>query len=75
VLSFPVTSPSIFDVLTIGMALVEALVGAAANKLGENGKARIERLEELRTPFAPQEAELNRTRQNRDEQALTGEPR
>ncbi len=66
-----------FDVLTIGMAMVEALVGAAAtgaaNRLGEAGKARMERLEELRTPFAPQESELNWTRQNRDAQARTGE--
>jgi len=68
VLSFPVTSPSIFDVLTIGMAMVEALVGAAANRLGEAGKARMERLEGLRTPFAPREPELNRTPQKRDEQ-------
>lgn len=60
VLSFPVASPSIFDVLTIGMALVEALVGSVANRLGDAGKARIETLEELRAPFAPREAELNR---------------
>lgn len=69
VLSFPVTSPSIFDVLAIGMALVEALVGAIANRLGENGKARMGRLEDLRTPFAPGETELNRTPQKRDERA------
>jgi DNA-binding MurR/RpiR family transcriptional regulator len=73
VLSFPVSSPSIFDVLTIGMAMIEALVGAAANQLGEAGKGRMERLEELRTPFAPQESELNRTRNKRDEQASAGE--
>lgn len=68
VLGFPVASPSVFDVLAIGMALVEALVGAAANRLGENGKARMARLEDLRTPFAPKEPELNRTPQKRDEQ-------
>lgn len=60
VLSFPVESPSIFDVLTIGMALAEALVGATAIRVGEAGKTRIETLEELRTPFSPREAELNR---------------
>lgn len=53
VLGFPVESPSIFDVLAVGMALVEALIGAAANKVGDAGKARIETLEELRRPFAP----------------------
>lgn len=60
VLSFPVESPSIFDTLTIGMALAEALVGAVAIRVGEAGKTRIETLEELRTPFSPREAELNR---------------
>lgn len=67
VLSFPVSSPSIFDVLTIGMALVEALTGAVANRLGNAGRARMESLEDLRTPFAPREPELNRTPQKRDE--------
>lgn len=75
VLSFPVTSPSIFDVLTIGMAMVEALVGAAANRLGEAGKARMERLEALRAPFAPQEPELNRTPQKGDETAPAKGPK
>jgi DNA-binding MurR/RpiR family transcriptional regulator len=70
VLSFPVESPSVFDVLTIGLALGEALVGAVANRMGNTAKARIEMLEELRTPFAPREetesisktAEKRRTR-------------
>ncbi|WP_309083922.1 MurR/RpiR family transcriptional regulator [Chelativorans sp.] len=61
VLTFQVESPSIFDVLTIGMALSEALVGAVASKLGGSGRERIEALEELRRPFAPKEAGLNRT--------------
>jgi DNA-binding MurR/RpiR family transcriptional regulator len=60
VLTFQVESPSIFDVLTIGMALSEALVGAVANRLGRTGLERIEALEDLRRPFAPQEAGLNR---------------
>lgn len=51
VLTFGVESPSIFDVLTVGMALGEALVGAAANLAGEAGMARIEMLERLRRPF------------------------
>ncbi|MGH6763691.1 MAG: MurR/RpiR family transcriptional regulator [Phyllobacterium sp.] len=62
VLDFPVTSPSIFDVLTIGLAVLEALVGAVANSLGVAGKARIEMLEELRKPLAPGESEVNRTK-------------
>jgi DNA-binding MurR/RpiR family transcriptional regulator len=61
VLTFQVESPSIFDVLTIGMALSEALVGAVANRLGSASKGRIETLEELRRPFAPQEAGLDTT--------------
>lgn len=48
VLSFPVASPSVFDALTLGMALGEALVGATAVRIGIEGKARIQRLEELR---------------------------
>ncbi|HEV7417667.1 MAG TPA: MurR/RpiR family transcriptional regulator [Tianweitania sediminis] len=67
VLSFPVSSPSIFDVLTVGMALVEALTGAVANRLGDTGRARMASLEDLRKPFAPREPELNRTPQKRDE--------
>jgi len=61
VLTFQVDSPSIFDVLTVGMALSEALVGAVANQLGGSGRKRIEALEDLRRPFAPQEAGLNRS--------------
>lgn len=60
VLGFPVESPSIFDVLAVGMALVEALIGAAANKAGDGGKARIETLEDLRRPFVPSDAERER---------------
>jgi DNA-binding MurR/RpiR family transcriptional regulator len=61
ILPFQVESPSIFDVLTIGMALSEALVGAVAQRLDGAGRERIETLEELRRPFAPQEAGLNRS--------------
>ncbi len=55
VLSFGVESPSIFDVLTVSMALGEALVGAAANLTGEAGMARIEMLEQLRGPFGSED--------------------
>lgn len=64
VLGFPVESQSVFDVLTVGVALGEALVGAVANKVGEAGKARIELLEELRRPFALQETPAGKTRAN-----------
>jgi DNA-binding MurR/RpiR family transcriptional regulator len=62
VLSFPVEAPSVFDVLTPGMAMAEALVGAAAAQLGETGRKRIGTLEELRRPFALQEAASGRAR-------------
>lgn len=48
VVPFPVESPSVFDMLTMGMALGEALVGATAARIGGDGKTRIERLETLR---------------------------
>jgi DNA-binding MurR/RpiR family transcriptional regulator len=48
VLTFPVKSPSIFDVLTIGMGVAEALVGAAASRADSAGKRRIQSLEEVR---------------------------
>lgn len=65
VLSFPVESPSVFDALTPGMAMAEALVGAVAGRLGETGRARIGTLEDLRRPFAQDEATLNRPRPDR----------
>lgn len=52
VLGFPVDSPSVFDVLTVGMALAEALVGAVAIRLGDAGRRRIALLEDLRQPPA-----------------------
>lgn len=52
VLTFPVDSPSIFDVLTVGMGVAEALVGAVAGKADSAGKKRIETLEELRSRLA-----------------------
>lgn len=52
VLTFPVESPSIFDVLTVGMGVAEALVGAAASKADTTGKRRIETLEDLRSRLA-----------------------
>lgn len=48
VLPFPVESPSVFDMLTAGMALGEAVVGATAARIGGDGRTRIERLETLR---------------------------
>lgn len=48
VLPFPVESPSVFDMLALGMALGEALVGATAARMGRDGKSRMERLETLR---------------------------
>jgi len=62
VLTVPVESPSVFDVLTPGMAMAEALVGAAAGRLGGSGRSRMAALEDLRGPFAPREAKLNRPR-------------
>ncbi len=54
VLAFPVESPSIFDGLTAGMAVVEALIGAVAQKISDPGKKRIETLEDLRMRFSPE---------------------
>jgi len=54
VLSVPVQSPSVFDMLTMGMALGEALVGASAARIGGDGKTRMERLEALREELPPQ---------------------
>ena len=60
VLVVPVESPSVLDVLTPGVAIVEALVGAVANRLGSAGRARIASLEELREPFADQGGKFDR---------------
>ena len=60
VLGFPVGSPSVFDVLTLGMALAEALVGAVALRLGDAARERIAALEELRDPFGPDSREDQR---------------
>lgn len=73
VLAFPVESPSVFDVLTPGMAMAEALVGAAASRLGETGRARIGTLEEIRRAFAPHEASLNRPRNDPARGSAPGE--
>lgn len=51
VLPFQVESNSVFDVLTVGMALGEAIVNATATRIGSASKARVERLEELRRDF------------------------
>ncbi|WP_198586013.1 MurR/RpiR family transcriptional regulator [Pararhizobium haloflavum] len=52
VLPFAVDSPSIFDMLTLGMGLAEALVGAVAERADEAGMKRIEQLETLRSDLA-----------------------
>lgn len=61
VLTVPVEAPSVFDVLTPGMAVAEALVGAVAARLGDKGRGRMATLENLRAPFAPHEGKFNRT--------------
>lgn len=52
VISFPIASPSIFDVLTGGVAVADALLGAVAQRCGEDGRQRMERLEILRSEQA-----------------------
>lgn len=52
VLGFPVVAPSIFDALGPGMVLADALIGAVADRIGNDGRSRVETLEELRRPFA-----------------------
>lgn len=52
-IAFPVSSPSVFDSLAVGVVVVEALVGAAAFRLGESAQQRTALLETLRRPFAP----------------------
>jgi DNA-binding MurR/RpiR family transcriptional regulator len=59
VLTVPVDSPSVFDVLAPGMVMAEALVGAIAGRLGAVGRDRMALLENLRAPFAPHEATFN----------------
>lgn len=52
ILASSVEAPSPFDSLVPGMALVEAVVAGLVTKMGGSGRARMERLEELRTGFA-----------------------
>jgi DNA-binding MurR/RpiR family transcriptional regulator len=60
VLTFPVKSPSIFDALTLGMGLAEALVGATAGKMENAGKRRIQSLEQLRAHLQNSPSPLDR---------------
>ena len=46
--------------------MAEALVGAVAGRLDEVGRDRMELLENLRAPFAPHEAKLNKALPPRD---------
>lgn len=48
VISFPIVSPSIFDVMTGGMAIADALLGAVAQASGAGGRERMARFEQLR---------------------------
>jgi DNA-binding MurR/RpiR family transcriptional regulator len=65
VLTIPVDSPSVFDVLAPGMVMAEALVGAIAGRLGAIGRDRMALLEDLRAPFAPHEAKFNTRKSSR----------
>lgn len=56
VLPTHVSSPSPFDSLVPAFALVEALVAAVTERLGDTGRARVERLEGLREALAPHTA-------------------
>ena len=53
VLATRVDSPSPFDSLVPAFALVEALVAAVTDRLGDHGRARVERLEGLREALDP----------------------
>lgn len=48
VLTFPIASPSIFDIMTGGMAVADALLGAVARASGAAGHKRMQQLEDLR---------------------------
>lgn len=58
VLTVPVESPSVFDILTPGMAMAEALVGAVANRLGMTGRSRMATLEDLRGTLVAEEEDI-----------------
>lgn len=53
VLPTRVESPSPFDSMVPGMALVEALITAVTEQLGETGRQRVERLEHVRHDLDP----------------------
>ncbi|MDN5855005.1 MAG: MurR/RpiR family transcriptional regulator [Actinomycetia bacterium] len=48
-----VEAPSAFDSLVPAMAIVESVVGAVAQRLGERGRTRIERIESIRDELSP----------------------
>ena len=54
VLSSRVESPSPFDSLVPGLALVETLITAIMDKLAENGRSRVERMEAVRAGISPE---------------------
>lgn len=62
VLSFPIVSASIFDVMTGGMAVADALLGAVAQATGPAGRERMARLERLREEQERLGAERRSTR-------------
>nr|WP_229582494.1 MurR/RpiR family transcriptional regulator [Paracoccus sp. S-4012] len=61
VLTFPIASPSIFDVMTGAMAVADALLGAVAHASGSEGRERMARLEALRDAQARLAADKTRT--------------
>lgn len=63
VISFPVESLSLFDSFAAGLVLAEALVGAAAVRLGPAAKARIIELEDLRRPLLPGHGKTNSSKE------------
>lgn len=55
VLPARVEAPSAFDSLVPAMGVVESLIGSVAQRLGENGRSRIERIEAIRDRLDPPE--------------------
>lgn len=66
ILAFPIISPSVFDSVTAGFVICEALAGACAHRLGDRSRARFAHLDNLRenleTPTAANPASVPKTR-------------
>ena len=54
VLTSRVESPSAFDSLVPGLALVETLITAVMDTRAEDGRARVERMETVRDDLSPE---------------------